>query len=139
MGRENTFKKYLMEKMGTRWAAQSHEDQYSEGIPDVSFGADGVNGWIELKQIAYWPKRESTLVKPAKYTPEQVNWLRKRNRMGGHCYVLIKVGSSHYFLFGADAARKLANGVHKNFYFDDSIHWWSGSIDPAELIQLITT
>lgn len=114
--RENTFKKYLVDLMGTRWAVQSHEDSLSEGIADLSFSMYGVNGWIELKQVPKWPVKADTLIKPAHYTPEQVNWIRARGKRGGHCFVFIKVGKEDYYLFTWEHARLIKAGMTKHQY-----------------------
>jgi len=132
--RENQFKKHLMKIMGTRWDAQSHEDKYSNGIPDLSFGANGVNGWIELKQI---PKfKGSNLVKPDKYTPEQINWIKRRGKKAGHCFIFVKV-DDRYFLFDWGWAREIAKGMTKAQYIERSLWYWS-EIDPNQLIDFLT-
>lgn len=136
--RENTFKKYLVRTMGTRWDVQSHEDSYSENIPDLSFGLCNINGWIELKQIEKWPARKETLLKPSKYTSGQVNWLNKRNKKGGHCFVMMKVGSDDYFLFRASFARKIKNGMTDKELKDYCIAHWEGSVDPDELVKYLS-
>lgn len=136
--RENTFKKYLVHIMGTRWDVQSHEDSYSENIPDLSFGLCGVNGWIELKQIEKWPARKETLLKPSKYTSGQVNWLNKRNKKGGNCFVMVKVGNNDYFLFDASAARKIKNGMAGEELKDCCIAHWVGGVDPDELVGYLS-
>ena len=121
--------------MGTSWDAQSHEDKYSSGIPDLSYGSCGVNGWIELKHIKGW--KGNGPVKPDKYTSIQVNWLNKRNKKGGFCFVMVKIGTE-YFLLRASAAGKVKGGMTKEQYLANSIGYWSMSIDPAELLTLIT-
>lgn len=123
--------------MGTRWDVQSHEDRYSCGIPDLSFGVGGTNGWIELKQIECWPVKAATLVKPKKYTPEQVNWLLRRSKKGGSCYVMVKVGRDDYFLFAGGKARKIRKGMTRADYSCECIAHWRKNIPPDHLIKLI--
>lgn len=125
---ENTFKKYLVTLMGTRWDVQSHEDRYSDGIPDLSFGISGVNGWIELKQIDAWPKMAKTLLKPKKYTSEQVNWLRRRGKKAGNCFVFVKVGAHDYFLFSWHYARNIRQGMTPDEYRACCLAHYHGSI-----------
>lgn len=134
--RENTLKKYLFEKMGTRWSAQSHEDSLSDGIPDISYGMSGINGWIELKQIERWPVKAETLVKPKHYTPEQVNWLVDRGNKGGHCFVIVKV-HCHIFIFGHHVARDIRSGMSRDDYFVRSYRQWNTSIDINELCDVL--
>lgn len=135
---ENTLKKYIMRTMGTRWDAQSHEDRYSTGVPDLSFSLrDGKgNGWIELKQVEKWGK-EGSLVKPRKFTSEQINWLTKRHRYGGGCFVLVKV-EKDYFIFSATMAEEIAKGMTKNGYFLSAIRCWHGSIFATGLTEALT-
>ncbi len=135
-GRENTLKRSLIRKMGTRWHVQSHEDRFSVGIPDLSYGFDGVNGWIELKQIKEWPKRPDTPAKPDKYTPEQVNWLMRRGRKAGHCYVLVRVGSNEHFLFNWTEARDVRQGMPRALWYEKCM--WTGSLDPDALLRWLT-
>lgn len=61
------------------------------GTPDVNC----TFGWIELKWLPEWPKRESTVVKPTHFEPEQRNWLRKRCERGGRAFMLLVVGVDH--------------------------------------------
>lgn len=56
---------------------QRHEDKYETGIPDLSYGGHGVNGWIEVK----W--------EIIKFRTKQPLWLSKRAMTGGHTFVLI--------------------------------------------------
>lgn len=131
--RENTFKKYLMSVMGRQWDAQSHEDMYSDGIADLSFGMEGINGWIELKHIPKWPMKENTLVKPKHYTAIQVNWLISRWKKGGNCFVFVKVGKDEYFLFHALIARSIRHGMTRFAYEQRCIMYWRGSVNAKEL------
>lgn len=133
MRRENSFKKYLIGKMGTLWDVQSHEDRYSNGIPDLSYGISGINGWIELKQIEIMPADLNKVIKPKKYTSEQVNWLKRRGRKGGHCFVFVKVGDRDYFLFHWTLAKEIKDGESLNFYYQRCMKHWRTSINAHEL------
>ena len=135
---ENRFKKYLVDLMGTLWDVQSVEDRYSTGIPDLSYGAKGVNGWIELKQIASWPKKDDTLVKPQHYTAEQVNWLVRRGKKGGCCWVLVRVGKDEHFLFSFIYARMVQKGMTRLDYFANCKAYWDGPIDSHDLLNQLT-
>lgn len=135
---ENRLKQYLVGVMGTRWDVQSHEDRLSVGIPDLSYGINQVNGWIELKQVPKWPVKAETLVKPSKYTPNQVSWIKKRNKKGGHCFVIVRVNRKEYFLFRADIARELRKGLSRADYFCHSIAHWTDHVNPDELKQLLS-
>lgn len=136
-GPENRLKKHLMAVMGTRWDAQSHEDRYSVGIPDLSYGARGVNGWIELKRVLKWPKMPETPVKIDHLTANQVNWLKKRGRRAGHCYILIQV-DAEYFVFPFHEARRVRAGITREKFSEFCVLHMSGSLDPDKLIECIT-
>lgn len=131
--RENSFKRYLVNKMGTRWDVQSHEDKHSAGIPDLSFAVNGVNGWIELKQIVDY----SDNMRPQKFTCLQINWLAKRGKHGGNCYVFVKVAKD-YYLFDAVFAAAIAEGRCESWYRSCCIKWWNKSIDPVQLVDILT-
>lgn len=134
---ENRLKKYLIKIMGTRWDIQSHEDRYSLGIPDLSYGAKGVNGWIELKQVKDWPMKPDTPVDLNHFTPLQVNWLRRRGKKGSRCYVLIKI-SNEYFVFSFLSAMSLRAGMTRKEFYEDCILSWDGLIYPDELLEVLT-
>lgn len=72
--------------------ASRHEDKLMLGVPDVSFGYKGINGWIELKFLPKWPPTDKTILKLRKFKPEQRNFIRKRGRTGGHCFLMLMVG-----------------------------------------------
>ena len=135
--REMTLKKYLLRKMGRRWFVQSHEDLHSTGIPDLSFSVKGVNGWIELKQIEKW-SGSGKKAKPKKFTSSQINWLKRANKHGGYCFVLVKV-DMEYYLFDADQAKYIAKGMTRTDYLLFSKGFWKDSINQDEFTSLISS
>lgn len=76
---------------------QNHEDKNAVGIPDISYGINDINGWIEAKYIKKWPI--SGIVKCDHLTPQQKNWLSARGMTGGHCYLILQV-DNEYMIFG---------------------------------------
>lgn len=130
---ENAFKRYLLQKMGTRWHVQSHEDMLSAGIPDLSYGMRGVCGWIELK---YVPSGRTGILRPTKFTPNQVNWLKKRGKKSGFCFVLVQVVGVGYFLFSHEAAAEVARGQPLSWYRINSA-WFSSTLDVEELADAL--
>lgn len=80
--------KRAMRKSG--WDATRHEDVCSPGVPDVSWGARGVNGWIELKVIDRLPKDPCQPIK-FEVRPKQRVFLINRVKTGGHCGILVRV------------------------------------------------
>ena len=76
-----------------------HEDMLNSGIPDLSYTGLGVHGWIELKHAHAWPKRPGTPLRLKRYTLDQKAFLFTRGRLGGHCWLLLRVGKEHLLLF----------------------------------------
>lgn len=77
--------------MSPWWHAQRHEDKHSLGIPDVSYGFGGSDGWLELKYRPALPKslRAPWDWSPKDFTPEQRNWLGQRSAKGnGQVFLL---------------------------------------------------
>lgn len=78
------------------WDVQWHEDAYENFIPDISFGAHGHHGWIEVKFVQKPPK---TIGGIKHYTKGQEDWLVTRGEAGaGRCYLLLGTGAGHLLL-----------------------------------------
>jgi hypothetical protein len=82
------------------WHAIRVENPALPGTPDVNYVGHGVEGWIELKQIASWPKDKRDLVRIPHYRPEQKEWLSTRFAKGGRCYMLLQAGRRWLLLSG---------------------------------------
>lgn len=95
---ESGFWSYIEKGMKGRWDASRHEDLLGLGVPDVSFGCGGQNGWIELKYLPKFPKRPATPVKIRHYTNEQKIWLRKRGKAGGSTWLFLRI-EKEFLLF----------------------------------------
>jgi hypothetical protein len=131
--------KHLSGVMRGRWDARRHEDALGAGVPDVSYGCGGADGWIELKALDRWPARPDTLVRLDNLTPEQLRFLENRGRAGGgRCFVLLAVGGQ-YLLFRWDQARRLREGATRAELEVLSAGAWAGGIDAGELTALLTT
>ncbi len=79
---------------GRRWSVQAHEDKISNYIPDLSFGFQRVDGWIEVK---YLPRVPKSLAAIPHYTYGQQEWLINRGAKGsGHCYLWVGTPNAHY-------------------------------------------
>jgi hypothetical protein len=76
------------------------ENSVGIGTPDVCY----IDGWLELKILAEWPKRADTVVKFKRYTKEQKLWLRTHWELGGRSFLVLKVGQEWLVWAGADAA-----------------------------------
>lgn len=93
------------------------ENIVMEGYPDVEGCFSGFNFHIELKSSPL-PKRESTLI-TIKISTEQIMWLNKRWRVGGNCFVLLRVGThrniTRYLIPGDIEKRKFSRKELKRY------------------------
>lgn len=76
------------------------ENSVDAGTPDFNCTA----GWIEIKQLDEWPKRDSVIVKPRHFKPEQRHFLQKRCQAGGRAWLLLCVGNEWCLVWGLAAA-----------------------------------
>lgn len=81
--------------------AWSVENPCRPGTPDVNY----IEGWIELKWLAEWPARDSTVVQLPHFTPQQRLHLARRWEMGGNAYLLLQVSQDWLLFDGKEAAR----------------------------------
>lgn len=75
------------------------ENAISLGMPDVNFTL----GWVELKHLNDWPKRERTPVTIRHFTPQQRVWLRRRWAASKNAWLLLRVDTT-FMLFAGDIA-----------------------------------
>lgn len=121
--------------------ASRHEDKQRQGIPDISFGIDQVNGWIESKHLKAWPKGFSTQVKVS-IKKKQRNWICKRSNTGGSCFLMLAVGTDPYDLLLIPGRHIMKIGhINKDHLIDLSCGYWSAGIDidPGTFIGLISS
>ena len=81
--------------------AWSVENPCRPGTPDVNY----IEGWIELKWKAEWPKRPESVVQLEHFTPQQRLHLMRRWILGGNAYLLLQVDQDWLLFDGATAAR----------------------------------
>ena len=78
------------------------ENMVGLGYPDVEGCFERKNFHLELKAAAR-PKRTTTPVK-IRFEKQQIPWLKKRWKVGGRCWVLLRVGAGqeakHYLIPG---------------------------------------
>ncbi len=77
-----------------------------QGVPDVNFCHDGIEGWIEFKATKAWA---------VQVRPGQVAWIERRARAGGRVFLAVRRKSvargtklDELWLLDHRAARKLA-------------------------------
>jgi penicillin-binding protein-related factor A (putative recombinase) len=115
-----------------------HEDIVTKGVPDVSYGMQGVNGWIELKEIK-WKKRRTT-GNDIGLSPEQRLWLRQRGKQGGRCFVLVRATESReYFLFSWRSVPKFGDmKITREEMHQHALRYWNKAINMDELVDELT-
>lgn len=110
------------------------ENMVGPGTPDVEY----IGGWIELKQVDEWPKREATPLRVDHFTPQQKAWLIRRRLRGGRAFVLIRVANDWLLIDGTVAA-KILGSVPKDELISKSIKHWHGRLDSKELLKCLTS
>lgn len=132
---------YLRDNLQKRpnWDVSRHEDSIGVGVPDVSYGANGVQGWIELKAIDRWPKRSSTIVRVG-LTAIQRRWLVARGSCGERCWVLLYVVDPRAFLlFPWNKLGNLEDGADRRRVKKDALVVWYDRIDWDEFEVVATS
>lgn len=132
----------IRDGMATRWHAQRHEDKYSKGIPDVSFGiAKRTDGWVELK---FLPRLPTFSDKPwdfrlDHFTPEQRNWAEMRTKHGpGRVFLLCRFGSELTVIWNWSRIRGLLGQATLDTVIRAAnAQWWHGAIDCDELTNVL--
>ncbi len=129
-----------MNKLGLD--AKSVENLAFPGTPDVQH----IDGWLELKFLEEWPKRETTTVQIEHFTPPQRCWLyerylacQKRKTNHGQVFLLLYVAETReHMLFDAQtAARKVA----KDGATRAKLYEWAllRTKDLQDIIEYVTT
>ena len=127
---------YLRNGMKRSWDATRHEDRLSAGVPDVSYGINKINGWIELKALNAWPKNPLTIVQVHGFTEQQRAWLQNRGHKGGWCWLLIRVERT-YLIFSWQQIH-LIGTLDKAQMRDAATHVWDSSIDWPQFKRIIS-
>ncbi len=104
--------KTLREKLAAspKVHVQRIEDMMSRGIPDINFCFNEHEVWVECKELAELPKRESTLIKVG-LKPEQARWLNTRDAAGGCVFVMIRCRFDNTWKLGWKDFDKLVKGL----------------------------
>lgn len=74
------------------------------GIPDVYCRIRGEASWLELKEVARWPRDPASPLVIGNLTLAQVRWLEEERSAGGDAYLLARVGRT-FLLLDAPTAR----------------------------------
>lgn len=112
--------------------AISVENVIYPGTPDVNC----VGGWIELKQVARWPRFLRALLQIRHFTQEQRIWLRRRWWAGGGAFLLLQVGRE-WLLFDGETAFEVGRSMTEEAMREGAIRVWSDGLVDEELIECI--
>ena len=91
------------------------------GTPDVSY----IDGWLELKWLRDWPKRESSPVTIEHYTPQQRVFHVEQWRHGGAVFMLLQVRGTWLLFDGPTSARIVGKVTRAELEEHALEHWRS--------------
>jgi len=135
---EATLRNYIRRGLRAKGVLTTHhEDVLNAGVPDLSYSHGGVHGWIELKWLEAWPKRDATIVKIDHYTKEQKYFLLSRGRAGGRCWLLLRVGREH-LLFGHEAAQDVGRITREELRLKSTGGVMMPNVDFEQLTRILT-
>jgi len=89
LNESDLFKRLKKATQGFDWTR--HEDKLTSGIPDASYGFEGVGGWVELKTYDCWPRDPDAPLRFTDLKPTQVNWAIRRGRKQRRVWFLVAV------------------------------------------------
>lgn len=96
---------WLRRKIGHRAFLERIENRVKRDTPDLYACWVGTAGWIELKVLDEFPKREKTPVRLQHWTSGQRYWAMRHATNGGRTWLLLQVGPEVFLVNAALAAR----------------------------------
>ncbi len=132
---EKNLWQYCRRHLSGRGVFMRIENAFYKGVPDVNFLVGGIEGWLELKFLHNFPKKESTPVKIPHFTQEQKLWHKERFENHGLTAMLLQV-DDHYFLFVGDKIA-LVNNLSKKGMIKNANKCWRKRINFEELIDTL--
>lgn len=101
--------------------AQSVENLCAAGMPDVNY----CWGWIELKKLPAWPKREDTIVRIDHFTQQQRIWLLRRWQMSRNAWLLVQIEQDWMIFDGKTAAQHVGKSYNKKEMLFHAYEAWN--------------
>lgn len=95
------------------------EDLLGKGTSDIVYCVRFLDtdrprmGWVEIKRLREWPKREDTLIKLPHYTTDQAKFLKRWGRAGAGAFLLARI-EDDYLLWGWKDAETIQTGLPKS-------------------------
>lgn len=127
--RQNLHKQ--MKRLG--WDPIAVENRVHAGTPDTNY----LHGWVELKWLRAWPKRDTTIVRIDHWTKEQEVWIERRWRAGGHVHVLLQCRRD-WLLLDAWAAVQYLGRAPKSVLFEKAAQFTTQGMTPERLESWLT-
>lgn len=115
----STLRKYILRDM-VNADVQRIEDKFASGIPDSNLCWQGIEAWLEGKQMRALPVRGNTIVRHG-LRQDQCTWLTRRAEAGGNTFVWLRVNNVGWWLFKNDF-QKLVDGVTKQELLEMPYH-----------------
>lgn len=110
------------------------ENMCLEGTPDVNYA----EGWIELKWLKDWPKRESTIVRARKFNKHQRLFLEDRCRVG-QAYLILQVEKTQeWLLFWGATAAKVVDAATQKELRQHALAVWKGRTFDTEIAECLS-
>lgn len=133
---EKAFQNYTAQRM-QRLGASTTNHEGQTNVPDLSYGIDRVNGWIEFKFADNYPVRETTKIKwKHPLTPGQRNFLNHRGKTGGYCWIMAKVKNDTHLIHWS-YANSFYKGVTRDELERISLWTWRKNVDYQQLIRAL--
>jgi hypothetical protein len=132
--------KYIKEGMKSFWLASRIESSAGNGIPDVVFTLPSVlkrnsrHGFMELKYIPEWPKKEDTLIK-LPLRQEQKIWIMGRGAIAGGVWVLVRIADT-FFILDYKQVIQTFQGLPKAEWY--KFKHWEKKIEFRELFDILS-
>ncbi len=114
------------------WDAVAVENAAGSGTPDVNY----IEGWLELKWLPEWPKRETTCVRVDKFTPQQRLWIERRARAGGKVSLILRVSKEWLLMDGLWAALHLGQKTRQELILAAS-GYWKNQLDSDQFLEIL--
>lgn len=138
MGKEKHLVKRLLDGLKPfGFICQRHEDQYSTGIPDLSYDALGLagSGWIEVKRLPAWPARSNTAVEIRHFTPEQRAWLIRHGSLNQRSFMFAQIDED-YLIYDWTVVSRIGH-LTESQMFIYATGFWLKRVDYKQLVEIL--
>jgi hypothetical protein len=119
-----------------KWLKPLHgvsvENMMERGTPDINWSG----GWMELKYVAAWPKKEDTLVR-TKNRPAQIPWAKRRVAAGGIVFWLVKIEKTYLLFDMATSPMPQIGSLTRNQMIEAACCVWSAPPSQKHFLDAI--